>query len=191
VVTIDPSVAAAVIASSAALLSYSLTQRRAGKAKQAAEYAAALRAVREFQELPFLIWRRLTNEPDVLREFARIQSERLSNVRYYVELLALEEPAVAQVYHLLQARVRRQVRTHRLKAWREAPLNDLAVMKEPDFSYDVEPERALCIETMRACSSWGKVFQLRKLRLRRLELEARANGGLSSADWFTPLHLPE
>jgi hypothetical protein len=118
---IDPTVLAAAIASVVALIGYLGSQRIQHVERRAQIFAQAMRAVDQVHELPYLIWRRSDSSPETVRRLGERQSILLEDVRYYVNLLRIENPRVAKVYYLLAVRVRRQTHVNRRIAW-EDPL---------------------------------------------------------------------
>jgi hypothetical protein len=106
---IDPTVFAAGLASAVALVGYLGSQRIQRVERRAQVFAQAMRAVDHLQELPYLIWRRSDSSPGSVQRLGEQQSALIQEVRYFVNLLRIENREVARVYHLLARRVRRQM----------------------------------------------------------------------------------
>jgi hypothetical protein len=185
---IDSTVFAAGLASAVALIGYLGSQRIQRVERRAQVFAQAMRAVDQLQELPYLIWRRSGSSPDTVQRLGERQSELLQDVRYFVNLIRIENLEVARVYHLLARRVRRQMHANRRIAWDDPLIGSRRKLTDhPPFQIDIGPELQLCIDSMRAANSWAPSLRYPGIRNRRRVLEARDNLGESSSDWFVPL----
>lgn len=65
------------------------------------------------------MWRRADTRPATVQELGRIHSERISELRYYVHLLRIEEPQIAPAFYLLAHRTRHQASRNRDIAWQD------------------------------------------------------------------------
>jgi hypothetical protein len=147
-----------------------------------------MQAVDHLQELPYLIWRRSDSSPENVQRLGEQQSALIQEVRYFVNLLRIENHEVATVYHLLARRVRRQMHANRRIAWEDPLIGSGRKLAEyPPFQIDIGPELQLCIDSMRAANSWAPALRYPGIRRRRRVLEARDNLGESSSVWFVPL----
>lgn len=185
---VDSTVLAASLASAVALVGYMGSQRLQRVERRAQVFAQAMRAVDQVQELPYLVWRRADSSPETVQRLGEQQSALLQEVRYFVNLLRIENGEVAKVFHLLARRVRRQMHANRRVAW-EDPLigSGRHLAEHPPFQIDVGPELKLCIDAMQAANSWAPWLRYPGIRRRRKTLELRDNMGEPSADWFVPL----
>lgn len=117
-------------------------------------YAESLRALRDYRELPYLIWRRANSTPDTVAELGRTQSSTLSNVRFYLNWFEIESPVVARAYRLLYELLKQNYHINKSYAWNHA----LVKQTKKDFGQnpagfaelpDDAPEVILCVEAMR------------------------------------------
>jgi hypothetical protein len=185
---INATIFAAGLASAVALVGYLGSQRIQRVERRAQLFAQAIRAVDQLQELPYLIWRRSDSTPETVQRLGERQSDLLQDVRYFVNLLQIENLEVAKVYHLLARRVRRQMHANRRIAWEDPLIGSGRQLAEwPPFQIDIGPELQLCIDSMRAGISWTPSFRYPGIHRRRRVLEARDNFGESASDWFIPL----
>jgi hypothetical protein len=185
----DPTIAAATIAALVAVTGFLVAQGAQRRERRHRVFADALAAVRDAQDLPYLVWRRADTTPATVEQLGRIQSEILGRVRFYELLLAIEEPRVARAYQLLQLRTRQQAADHRDLAW-QSPLvgSDAPVWSTPDFVWDNGPEFTLCTDAMRVVAAPFPVVHWPAIKRRLVRLEQRDNLGRSATDWFRPLH---
>jgi hypothetical protein len=149
---------AAVIAAVAAVMGYWANQyanRREGRVRT---YAEALQALSNYEELPFLIWRRLSLNDATLVER---MSELWARVRYYESLLQVDSSAVGAAYTNLANATRFQGKPFRKIAW-DNPARDKEHAHKPptSFRYNTQMQRNLCLLAMRReLKPWGALMR--------------------------------
>jgi hypothetical protein len=173
---LDSTVVAAFIAAAVAALGYTANQFAQRRERRSRAYADALRAVRTVQELPYLVWRRADSNPETVEALGRLQSQALSEIRFYDMWLRIETRWVGEIFGLLQMKARGQSRRNRRRAWQESLLDSGLPLEAdtPPFTYDIRREMTLCIDAMTASAAWWGVLVRWRLKRRFRDL-AKAN----------------
>jgi hypothetical protein len=150
----------ALLAAAAALAGYILTQAWNRRERRVRTYAEALSAIRDYQELPYRIYRRQASDAQARVSLGDMLSAAAGKVRFYMATLEMESPLVAMAYRDLRNQTRRRGALYRDWAWQQPPIdNDGAMALNPPFHHDNDEEERLCIACMR--------HDLRILRIRR------------------------
>jgi hypothetical protein len=142
-------VLAAFVAASVATFGYLTGNRSKRNENTATLFAAALDAVDEYKNLPYRIRRRTKSDPEVRAELGSRISDSQQKIRYYIGLLELEGPCVAQAYRELADSVWRKCKTHRESAWRSDPITEDGDMAFAEsYNYRDGQARARCLIAM-------------------------------------------
>jgi len=179
-------VLAAIIAGLVAVVGYLVTQfvnRRDGKTKV---FAEALAAVREYQELPYLVRRRAASDAPTRAVLAQRISEVMAKLGFYVAWLRIDAPEAGVVYADLVSRARRQCRSHLAEAWAGKVLEsdtDMIGTQAP-FAWDIGAELDLCVQVMRRELRFWGFISCRSTR--RLLANRRQNQADHSAQQHNP-----
>ena len=174
-------IAGALIALTGVGVGLLVDQRAAGAERRTRVFAEAMRAARDYREFPYLVWRRANNDMTTVEALGKTQSATLSNLRFHLNWLELEDPHVATAYRLLYQRMKQSVPDNRRAAWREPLLSDKRRLdRNPEhFSRSEDQvEVHLCRELMKANLHQGKRSQRRALlaELARVDEAHRRNG---------------
>ena len=156
---------AAIIAGLVAVIGYLVNQYANRRDSRVRMYADALQAIVDFEELPFLIWRRPTLDGAAL---VNQTSKIWGRVRYYESILQLESPAVGAAYVNLANMTRMQGKQFRKAAW-DNPARDAEFAHKPpaSFHYSTTVQRDICLLAMRReLKPWGRVT--RNLTIREI-----------------------
>ncbi|WP_433335023.1 hypothetical protein [Spirillospora sp. CA-294931] len=133
-----------------ALVGYWINQRQKRRERRSETFAAALEAVREYEQAPYLIRRRESSEPGVRAQLAERLSASAGRRRYYATLLRLDSPVVADAYQALLDQTRRQAGPYRSEAWKSPVITrDEDFPGSANYVYDNGPEWDLCLVAMR------------------------------------------
>ncbi|HUB37984.1 MAG TPA: hypothetical protein VMA72_03960 [Streptosporangiaceae bacterium] len=141
---------AAFLAAAVALSGYALTQAWNRRERRARTYAEALSAIRDYQELPYRIYRRQASDAETREMLGRLHSEVAARVRFYMAALEMESPLVSLAYRDLRNQTRGRGALYRHWAWQHAPIDsDAAMALDPPFHSDNDEEQRLCLACMR------------------------------------------
>src|SRR5437868_3685712 len=91
----------AAIAALAAVLGYAVSQQANRQARKTQFYAEALRAIKELEEMPYRIARRLDSSPETRASLGREINDIFVNVSFYLAWLEIDSPLVGRAYKLL------------------------------------------------------------------------------------------
>ena len=157
-----------------ALTGYMVNQYVARNERRRRIYAEALAVVFEYEELPYRIRKRqdnLASCSDIALKVCDV-FEKLSFYRY---LTSLESTLVGQAYGVLVDVTQDKGGPHRESAWRESPAR---VGKEfhipnPEYNYENQEERSLCLEVMDEELRVLSFLTQRKTRRKIARLQAR------------------
>lgn len=150
--------ASALIAASVVIIGYWANHYVARRERRTRLYANALEAIADHEELPYLIWRRLSLDAAVLTE--RI-SQGHGRLRYYQTLLHLDSPAVGAAFADLADATRAQGEELRRLAWQHPVRDDQTAQAMPaQIAYDTHRQRDRCLEAMRLeLSPWARLLR--------------------------------
>jgi hypothetical protein len=166
---------AAIIAALVAFIGHWTNQYANRREGRVHTYAEALQALSEYEELPFLIWRRQSLSDATLVERT---SELWARVRYYELLLQVDSSAVGAAYVNLVQTTRLQGKPFRKEAW-DSPARDKEHAHKPpmSFRYNTQLQRNLCILAMRReLKPWGALMRVSTKRgLEKAILSSRAD----------------
>ncbi|RDI66838.1 hypothetical protein [Nocardia pseudobrasiliensis] len=141
----------AVIAASAALTGYVVNQMAARRERRSKAYAEALRTIRQYQEVPYRVVRRLDSSAATRTALDRQHGEIISGIGFHLGWLELESPETAAAYRALWERCRTFGRVYRKWAWQQPLVSeDVQMAITLPFRYDIKPELDVCIQAMRA-----------------------------------------
>jgi hypothetical protein len=150
---------AAVIAAVAAIFGYLTTRIADRNERKARTYAEALRALRTYQEFPYIVYRRGGSDAKT--------RERLGN---------LHTPVVGLAFAQLLEQTGAHRNEYRKWAWRQPIMtSDEEAATSPPFDMDNEPEMELCLGAMKSeLSRWPRRrgHILKRLERQRLLREA-------------------
>ncbi len=170
---------AAVVAGLVALIGYSLTQYANRRERKSKSYAEALAAIREYQELPYLIRRRPDSNGDARSELAQRISEVMAKLGFYKAWLKIDSSTVSAVYDDLVDRTRQLGRDHLRAAWAGKVIRRDTEMIGTAAPFDwpgIDAKLDLCILAMRQeLSFWG--FKSRRSRQGSLGQTTSEKGG--------------
>jgi hypothetical protein len=132
-----------------ALIGYMVNQYVARNERRRRIYAEALAVVFEYEELPYRIRKRqdsLASCSDIALKVSDV-FEKLSFYRY---LTSLESTLVGQAYGVLVDVTQDKGGRYRESAWRESPAKAAKEfhIPTPEYDYENEEERSLCLEVM-------------------------------------------
>jgi len=156
--------ASALIAASVVVIGYWANHYVARRERRTRLYADALEALADHEELPYLIWRRVSLDAAVLTE--RI-SRGHGRLRHYETLLHLDSPAVGAAFADLANATRAQGEEFRRLAWQHPVRDDQTAQAMPArIAYDTHRQRNHCLEAMQLeLSPWARLR--RRLTWRR------------------------
>lgn len=114
-------------------------------------YSEALRAVADYQELPYLVRRRSDDSPTKPSELTWHASGVQSRLDFYVARLQLESDALGTAYEALVGVTRREAGAHMTAAWHEDRLaSDADIPLGAAYPRDgADAERQRCLAVMR------------------------------------------
>lgn len=114
-------------------------------------FSEALRAVADYQELPYLVRRRSDDSPMKPSELTWHASGVQSRLDFYVARLDLESEALGTAYAGLVGATRREAGAHMTAAWRENRLaSDADIPLGAAYRRDdADQERQRCLAVMR------------------------------------------
>ena len=110
-------VVAAIIAGLVAIGGYAVTQFANRRDDKARTYAEAIAAVTEYQELPYLAFRRAASDGPTRAAFAQHQSEVMAKLGFYSAWVRIHSAVAGAAYANLVSHTRRQGRRHLATAW--------------------------------------------------------------------------
>jgi hypothetical protein len=114
-------------------------------------FSEALRAVADYQELPYLIRRRSHETPMTPSELSRHASDVQSRLDFYVARLQLESAELGDAYERLVRAARQEAGSHMSEAWQQPRIGsdeDMSLrLRYPRDSAD--EQRAMCLPVMR------------------------------------------
>ena len=142
----------AAIAGLIALIGYSLTQFANRREHKSKSYAEALAAIRQYQELPYLIRRRSESSSAARSELAQLISEVMAKLGFHQAWLQMDSDTTSTAYHDLVTRTRRIGRIHLKAAWEGNVIErdaDMIGTQAPFDWKDITPELDLCVRAMR------------------------------------------
>lgn len=141
---------AAIIAGSVALFGYSLAQISNQRDRKRKFYAEALSAVREYEELPYRIRRRLSSDDITRAALGERISDAYTKLRFYLAWLEIDSVVVGTAYADLVNRTRRIGGHARKKAWQKPIITRDEEMAFPEeYHFDNKEEWKLCVSAMR------------------------------------------
>lgn len=114
-------------------------------------FSEALRAVADYQELPYMVRRRSDSQPMTREELTHHGSEVQSRLDFYVARLELESQPLGDAYGRLVAATRRETGAQITSAWNEDRLDSDAAVPL-GIAYErtaADEERRRCVEVMR------------------------------------------
>lgn len=142
----------AAMAGLAGLWKYLQEQRERRRTALRDVFSEALRAVADYQELPYLVRRRSADTPMTPAEIAWHASEIQSRLDFYIARLRLEAASVGDSYERLVGVTRHEAGAHISEAWAQPRLDQDADMplraRYPRDSADVE--RSACLAAMQS-----------------------------------------
>ncbi|MEV0343846.1 hypothetical protein AB0H49_33025 [Nocardia sp. NPDC050713] len=94
----------AIIAASVALIGYVINQMTARRERRAKAYAEALRTIRQYQEIPYRVVRRLDSSAETRTRLDDQHGEIMSSIGFHIGWLRLESPDTAAAYEALWER---------------------------------------------------------------------------------------
>jgi hypothetical protein len=162
----------AIIAGLVAVGGYAVTQFANRRDRKARTYAEAIAAVREYQELPYLIKRRAASNAATRAALAQHMSQVMAKLGFYEAWVQIDSAETGAACEALLLQTRRQCRRHQATAWAADVLERDTQMSSPDtpFPWDIDSELRLCLEAMqRELSFWGFLRRSRQRRLRDLQ----------------------
>jgi hypothetical protein len=113
-------------------------------------FSEALRAVADYQELPYLVRRRGDHTPMTPAEIAWHASEVQSRLDFYIARLRLEATQIGNSYERLVGITRQETGAHITEAWAQPRLDqDEDMPLQVRYSRDnADVERAACLNVM-------------------------------------------
>jgi hypothetical protein len=154
-----------------ALLGYWVAQYQKRQERRSEIFASALRVVREYEQLPYLIRRREEDGPATRARLTNMLSRSAAERRYYETLLRLDSPLVADAYRLLLKRTAKKGGPFRAEAWRSPIIRkDVEFPGSADYSYDNSDEWELCLLAMRRALTITGVLYARNTKKRIFDL---------------------
>jgi hypothetical protein len=113
-------------------------------------FSDALRAVADYQELPYLIRRRSDVSPMTRSDLTRHASDVQTRLDYFVTRLDLEAPAIGDAYRRLASATRREAGNQMTQAWAQPRLerDDEMPLGAAYTRESAEEERSLCLNVM-------------------------------------------
>lgn len=113
-------------------------------------FSQALRAVADYQELPYLVRRRTAEPPMSTSEMIRHISDVQTRLDYYVARIGLESARVAAAYQRLVSSTRREAGSQMTEAWALPRItDDTQIPLGEAYSRDeAENAKEACLEAM-------------------------------------------
>jgi hypothetical protein len=132
------------------ILGYLLNQRSSRRERKAEFFADALRAVKEFEELPYRILRRSDSTPQTREHVGTEIDDCFTKLSFYQTWLFLDSPRVGDAYQQLASKCYSSGEPHRADAWSRAPVaSDAEAHLADDYVFGAGVEWANCIRVMR------------------------------------------
>ncbi|MFB7956892.1 hypothetical protein [Streptomyces sp. NPDC056045] len=158
-----------VVTAVVALIGYWANQHIKRRETKSQMYAAAIQAIHEFEELPYIIRHRKSSGSEVRAELAEKLSGVFSRIKYHQTLLNMDSPVVGQAYTDLFTHTRRHAGPHRKEAWNTPPVtSDDQMPGAAYYPYDNSHEIEVCLLAMRReLNPWGwlsRPFTHRRIR---------------------------
>ncbi|MET8776857.1 hypothetical protein ABZV58_17790 [Nocardia sp. NPDC004654] len=164
----------AIIAASVALIGYVINQMTARRERRAKAYAEALRTIRQYQEIPYRVVRRLDSSAETRTRLDDQHGEIMSSIGFHLGWLRLESPDTAAAYEALWERCRTFGGVYRKWAWRQPLVSTDAQMAVTlPFQFDIKPELDICVQAMRADTHFFGWRARRAVRQRATALAER------------------
>jgi hypothetical protein len=168
------------IAGFVALIGYSLTQLTNRRERKSRFFAEALAAVREFQEIPYLIRRRQASDGATRAAIAQQISAVMAKLGFYSAWLQIDSFEVGAAYNDLVGQTRRLGVAHWRTAWREPLIETDGEMAgvRAEYAWDIRPELDLCLFAMRKeLSFWSFAFRraIRRSLSAQRQMRAKEN----------------
>lgn len=164
VASINPSVGAALVAATIAVLGLWVNGYRSDRARRRALYAEALRPLNEYREYPYAVRRRRHDAPS--EERARLQSALQAvqeRITHHEDLLRLERRGHLYASYCALVRQTRIIAGRAIsEQWNSDPVRDDAGMnfgKPFDYS-EIDPYKDKFIEAVEADLKWWRVSRL-------------------------------
>ncbi|GAB4103561.1 hypothetical protein AB0C44_11245 [Micromonospora taraxaci] len=148
--SIDPTVAVAVIAATTALVGYLLSNAATRRTERAQRYAEALEMVERYRQLPYTFLRLHDETPETRANLAEILGDTQKSLSFYRRWLTLESTEIGAAYDNLVDKVRERNSEFRKDALsRPAPAADVDIEAGYLYTFDDRAERLACIKLMR------------------------------------------
>ena len=151
----DASVQAALwggtIAAIVSVIGHLTNQSLARRERKATSFADALTAMDRYEDLPYKIWRRTSDDVEMMTRLMDEWSAAGMAVKFHLAWLEVDTPVVGAAYRLLYETVRPSRITNRNTAWNSSPRrqgSDLAA-DPPLVSPDSRVAKELCLSAMR------------------------------------------
>ena len=134
------------------VLAYRHQQKENRRVRLRDLFGEALRAIADYQELPYLVRRRSDQSPMTPADLAHHASDVQTRLDYYVARLRLESPDVANPYDALVLATRQEAGAQISSAWAEARVtSDAAMPLGTAYSRErADGAKQPCIEAMQA-----------------------------------------
>jgi hypothetical protein len=141
----------ALIAAGIAILVHVREERSQRRDRLRDVFSEALRAVADYQELPYMVRRRSDAQPMTREDLTRHASDVQSRLDFYVARLELESGALGDAYGRLVSTIRRESGAQMTTAWKEERLDsDVAVPLGASYERSAaDAERRRCVAVMR------------------------------------------
>ncbi|MFF2550736.1 hypothetical protein ACFVUS_07030 [Nocardia sp. NPDC058058] len=180
------------IAASVALVGYVVNQAAARRERRAKAYAEALRTIRQYQEVPYRVARRLDSSADTRTKLDNLHGEIMSGIGFHLGWLRLESSDTAAAYEALWERSRTFGKVYRKWAWKQPLVSaDAQMAITLPFTYDIKPELDVCIRAMRADTRFFGWWARRVARQHAVALAAQRatepSPDFSVLETWTPL----
>jgi len=142
--------AAAVLTVGVGIWTYTRQQKARHRERLRDLFSDALRAVADYQELPYLIRRRSDESPMKPSELVRHISDIQTRLDYYVARLRLETAEIGEAFERLVGVTRRESGSQMTEAWQQARLTgDAEIPLGARYARDLsDVEKATCIAVM-------------------------------------------
>jgi hypothetical protein len=157
----------AAIAGLVALIGYSLTQFANRRERKSKSYAEALAAIRQYQELPYLIRRRSESSSATRSALAQQISEVMAKLGFHQAWLQMDSDTTSTAYYDLVTRTRQIGRSHLKAAWEGKAIERDADMIGAQAPFDwtgITPELDLCVRAMRLELSFWSFISRRSIQ---------------------------
>lgn len=143
----------AIVATVIAGMATYIRQQKANRRDQHRDlFSEALRAIADYQELPYLVRRRSDHSPMTPADLARHASEVQTRLDFYAARIRLESADVADAFDNLVSTTRQEAGAHMTSAWAEPRITSDADMPlGTAYARDrAEAAKAACIKAMQA-----------------------------------------